>query len=80
MNNTKQLGFKLQLKSFLFLLGFLMFQNAEAQYNIPETPKFQTSVYDYYNLLSENEKTNLISRVSNNQAPRELSGLKANNK
>ena len=32
-------------------------------FKIPETPKFQTSVYDYVNLLSESQKTNLESKL-----------------
>lgn len=61
--NNKHFGLKLRLKNILFLLGFLVFLNAEAQYDIPETPKFQTSVYDYYNLLTANEKINLENKL-----------------
>ncbi|MFD1063275.1 TPM domain-containing protein [Winogradskyella litorisediminis] len=48
------------LVAFLFLFGF---QFAEAQYNIPDVPKFQTSVYDYVNLLSDYEKKSLEDKL-----------------
>lgn len=32
-------------------------------FQIPETPKFQTSVYDYVNLLSSSQKTNLENKL-----------------
>ncbi len=38
-------------------------QSAIAQFNIPETPKVQTSVYDYINLLSSAEKLNLEQKL-----------------
>ncbi len=34
-----------------------------AQYTIPEIPKFQTSVYDYANLLQANEKQQLENKL-----------------
>ena len=38
--------------------------NAFSQgYKIPEKPKFQTSVYDYVNLLTSSQKTNLESKL-----------------
>ena len=36
---------------------------ANAQFNIPEKPEFQTSVYDYYNLLSAVEKSSLEEKL-----------------
>ncbi len=49
----------------LFTLVFILcFQTLFSQgYTIPEKPKFQTSVYDYVNLLSEEEKTNLEKKL-----------------
>ena len=49
----------------LFALVFILcFQTLFSQgYTIPEKPKFQTSVYDYVNLLSEEEKTNLEKKL-----------------
>lgn len=48
----------------LFLCLFLFsFQNVAAQYDIPDIPKFQTSVYDYVNLLSESQKSNLERKL-----------------
>ena len=34
-----------------------------AQFNIPEIPKEQTSIYDYINLLSENQKNSLEQKL-----------------
>ncbi|TYB75814.1 TPM domain-containing protein [Bizionia myxarmorum] len=42
---------------------FLGVQPVLAQFNIPEIPKEQTSVYDYINLLSPSEKTNLETKL-----------------
>lgn len=49
----------------LFLLGFLFaFQTLFSQgYTIPEKPSFQTSVYDYVNLLTKEQKANLESKL-----------------
>ena len=38
-------------------------QISTAQFKIPEKPDFQTSVYDYYNLLSADEKSNLEEKL-----------------
>lgn len=54
-------------KHILFILlisicsGFLF--TANAQFKIPEKPDFQTSVYDYYNLLSTVEKSSLEEKL-----------------
>jgi len=45
----------------IFCFGF--FQTISAQFEIPEKPEFQTSVYDYVNLLSSTEKTTLENRL-----------------
>ena len=53
-----------KLKHFILLiccLGF--FQTISAQFEIPEKPEFQTSVYDYVNLLSSSEKSALESKL-----------------
>ncbi|GGI56919.1 TPM domain-containing protein [Winogradskyella haliclonae] len=42
---------------------FFSFITAEAQYQIPETPEFQTSVYDYINLFSTSEKNALEQKL-----------------
>ena len=48
----------------LFLLGiFFSHLQSFAQYTIPEIPKLQTSVYDYANLLSANEKAQLEEKL-----------------
>lgn len=55
---------KLHLISFLILFfGLHTTQNAFGQFNIPEKPSFQTSVYDYANVLSPNEKIQLEQKL-----------------
>ena len=50
--------------SFLLLLGcFLISYIGFAQFTIPTKPDFQTSVYDYANLLSSAEKTQLEEKL-----------------
>jgi len=50
-------------------IGFFVFvfmaviNTCLAQYDIPEKPEFQTSVYDYIDLLSKNEKNNLEEKL-----------------
>ncbi|MFV9552411.1 TPM domain-containing protein [Algibacter sp. PT7-4] len=50
-------------KYFYFLILSLVFNVVHAQYNIPEKPEFQTSVYDYVNLLSASQKNNLERKL-----------------
>jgi uncharacterized protein len=45
---------------FLFLFGMNL---SFAQFTIPKKPSFQTSVYDYANLLNPNEKSQLESKL-----------------
>lgn len=45
------------------LLVFFAFNSISAQYTIPEIPKLQTSVYDYGNILSANEKAQLEEKL-----------------
>jgi uncharacterized protein len=54
IKNSKKYGF-------LFLL--FLIQTTWAQFNIPEKPSFQTSVYDYAQLLNENEKSDLEAKL-----------------
>jgi uncharacterized protein len=42
---------------------FICTQISFAQFSIPEIPKFQTSVYDYANVLSANEKAALEEKL-----------------
>jgi uncharacterized protein len=53
------------IKSFylIFIAGILFSQMGFAQYTIPPKPKFQTSVYDYANVLSNNEKSQLEEKL-----------------
>lgn len=48
---------------FIFIATLLSFSFSYAQYDIPEKPGFQTSVYDYYNLLSGPEKSSLEQKL-----------------
>lgn len=50
-------------RTLLMFALLLCFQNGHAQFDIPEKPKFQTSVYDYANLLSASEKTQLEEKL-----------------
>src|SRR6056300_872132 len=45
---------------FAFLFSFSLFSQG---FQIPEKPKFQTSVYDYVNLLNANQKSNLEQKL-----------------
>lgn len=63
-------NFKIQISNFkgifqfiFLLLTFFTFNFGFAQFDIPEKPSFQTSVYDYANILSENEKTQLEEKL-----------------
>jgi len=52
------------LKVFLFAITVcLSFNFSFAQYKIPEKPDFQTSVYDYHNLLNASEKSSLEQKL-----------------
>jgi uncharacterized protein len=55
----------LKMKLFLYLttLVFLHCGVLSAQYTIPEKPSFQTSVYDYANVLSADEKAQLEEKL-----------------
>jgi uncharacterized protein len=48
---------------FIFTIILLSFNSSYAQYDIPEKPDFQTSVYDYYKLLSGLEKSSLEQKL-----------------
>lgn len=52
-------------KSVFVILLFLVAQTSFAQFTIPETPKLETSLYDYANLLSDNQKTALEQKLIN---------------
>ena len=52
------------LSKFTFLIFLLGSLNLFSQgFQIPEKPEFQTSVYDYVNLLSSGQKSNLESKL-----------------
>lgn len=55
---------KLLVLRFIILSCILLFSSTLfAQYTIPEKPEFQTSVYDYYGLLSAEEKSSLEQKL-----------------
>nr|WP_315196512.1 TPM domain-containing protein [uncultured Flavobacterium sp.] len=51
------------LKLFLYVLVFLNSSFLFAQFTIPEKPSLQTSVYDYANVLSPQEKSQLEEKL-----------------
>ena len=53
----------LKFISVVICLVFVNTQTAYAQFNIPEKPDFQTSVYDYINLLSGSDKKALEEKL-----------------
>jgi uncharacterized protein len=55
--------FKKNSKKYGFLFLLFIVQTTWAQFNIPEKPSFQTSVYDYAQLLNENEKSDLEAKL-----------------
>ena len=54
----KVISFKLLFVAFLFSTSLF-----SQGFEIPEKPKFQTSVYDYTGLLTPYQKTNLESKL-----------------
>jgi uncharacterized protein len=48
---------------FTLLFSLCFIQIAKAQFDIPDIPKEQTSVYDYINLLSSSEKQTLENKL-----------------
>ena len=53
-----------QIASLHIVVAFVLFaQISFAQFTIPEKPSFQTSVYDYANVLSGDEKTQLEEKL-----------------
>ena len=64
--NINLLSFKIAFSRKLFtslLLIFGSFLLAQAQFDIPEKPKVETSVYDYVGLLSSSQKSNLEQKL-----------------
>ena len=51
------------IKNSVFILALLSFNFGFAQFEIPKKPDFQTSVYDYVNLLSASEKNTLENKL-----------------
>jgi len=60
VQNTK---YNSVLKILLLVVTLFSFLPSFAQFDIPKKPDFQTSVYDYANLLSANEKTQLEEKL-----------------
>jgi uncharacterized protein len=63
ISKNKKLNFKGLFQLSLLLLVFFTFNSVFAQYTIPEIPKLQTSVYDYANILSATEKSQLEEKL-----------------
>ncbi|HSD08199.1 TPM domain-containing protein [Flavobacterium sp.] len=61
--NTASIKHKTGWKLFVFLVLFLNSGFLFAQFDIPEKPSFQTSVYDYANVLSPEEKSQLEEKL-----------------
>jgi len=62
--SQSQSQFKVKNKFIYTLLTLLFSFNALfAQFDIPEKPKFQTSVYDYYKLLTPSQKNSLEQKL-----------------
>src|SRR6476660_7605553 len=62
-DESQKLKAKMGMKLFLYFLVFLNSSFLFAQYTIPEKPSFQTSVYDYANVLSPQEKAQLEEKL-----------------
>jgi len=60
VRDTKYQGIS---KILFFVLVLFNVSNTFAQYTIPEKPSFQTSVYDYANVLSADEKAQLEEKL-----------------
>ena len=62
--NSPQSLIRINAKRFiLFCFTILSFTKVSAQYDIPEKPSLETSVYDYIALLSETEKSSLENKL-----------------
>ena len=57
--------FKILSKTTIVLLLFLVAQTSFAQFTIPETPKVETSVYDFASLLNTSQKAALEQKLIN---------------
>ena len=55
--------FKSSIRHLLYFTVFLFSSVSFAQFDIPEIPKEQTSVYDFINLLSASEKSTLENKL-----------------
>lgn len=62
-SNIRTLNCKGIFQFTFILVTFFTFSAAFAQFNIPEKPSLQTSVYDYANVLSADEKTQLEEKL-----------------
>ncbi|WP_343617523.1 TPM domain-containing protein [Flavobacterium sp.] len=65
MKNSKNkiLNFNRIFQVTLLLIAFFTGNSIFAQFDIPKKPDFQTSVYDYANVLSASEKTQLEEKL-----------------
>ena len=63
ISKIKNLNPKSHFQFAFLIITFFAFNSVFAQYPIPEKPSFQTSVYDYANILSAQEKTQLEEKL-----------------
>ncbi len=63
LNINFQFSVKGLIKQMAFLVAFLFTCFSYSQFDIPDLPKEQTSVYDYINLLSSSEKSALENKL-----------------
>lgn len=63
LNINFQFSLKGLIKQMAFLVAFLFTCFSYSQFDIPDLPKEQTSVYDYINLLSGSEKSALENKL-----------------
>ncbi|MGG7033670.1 MAG: TPM domain-containing protein [Flavobacterium sp.] len=61
--NSEAKGNSLKLKAICIITFLICINSVFAQFTIPEIPKFQTSVYDYANILKANEKAALEEKL-----------------
>ncbi len=61
--SQSQSQLKLKMLGLFLLFTFSAFYVSYAQFDIPKKPDFQTSVYDYYKLLTPSQKKNLEQKL-----------------
>ena len=62
-NSNLLISLKGLIKHAILLIAILFSSFSFSQFDIPDIPKEQTSVYDYVNLLSADQKSNLEQKL-----------------